>query len=76
MFGWQARGARQASQARLPREGACGTAADGARVQGRLQGRRLRVQATLIVGVSVIEAERLLLLNYSTPPACESEIEL
>ena len=60
MVSWlvQARGAHQANQAPLPREGACATAAEGAHMQGRLQGPQVRVQELLIVNVCErIEAE-------------------
>ena len=52
-LGLQARGARQASQARLSREGACETAAEGEHVQERLQGRFLRMQGPLVVDLSL-----------------------
>ena len=51
-LGLQARGARQASQAQLSREGACETATEGELVQERLQGRFLRLQGPLVVDLS------------------------
>ena len=46
-------GTSQASQARLSREGACDTAAQGEHVQERLQGRFLRMQGPLVVDLSL-----------------------